>query len=1076
MTNITPPDIKERKMIAEELQVNFLVEAGAGSGKTSSLVNRMINLIKTGKYCVGEIAAITFTRKAAAELKERFQDSLEKEFRQSQDPLVSRRLSQALLDLDQSYLGTIHSFCSRLLRERPVEAGLDPEFQELEEVENKALTQEAWQRHLVAVKLFKPHLLENINKIGISLDNLQRGFNTLVNYPDLSLIYTKVEKPDLRPALETLKSPLKKAEPFIPIPPHDNRYDDLQKRVLKALRQLKYFDMNNAVNIASLLATFARTSHNVTQKLWLDKPIAKELRDEFNALGRDVISSAMDRWREYCHYHVMEFLLPGIESYHQIKKKESKVNFQDLLIKTSTMLKNYPEVRDYFQKRYKCLLIDEFQDTDPIQSEVMFYLTGSDLKEKDWQKLIPRAGSIFVVGDPKQSIYRFRRADIDTYNLVKEIIVKNGGQVINLTANFRSIKAIGDYCNDVFENLLSEKENPYQALYRPIAAQRNNPEKTDFGVKVLEIDDDFEKKEEIVPEDARLIASYIRNALDRGLKINRNQEEKEKDLTETPEPGDFLIILKYKELMEIYARALEELNIPVIITGGSSLKNSLEIDELLKIAQAVVDPDNQVNLTAVLRGMFFGISDDELYRFKKGGGTFNILSPLPPGLEKEIRKTFTEAFAKLKSYYLYSRRYLPTVALEKIITDLGLLPFALTEPLGSSKGGLILQVLEHLRQAEAQGTTTFAGIVSFFETLKDAGLEDELNLAPQGQNAVRLMNLHKAKGLEAPVVFLAHPYKNVNFDPDLHVSRTGDNPGAYFAFTDDKLYSKGIIAQPVNWQEYKEEEEKYQNAEETRLLYVAATRAKDLLIISKSNKDKSMSKNPWKPLLELTESPWVIKPSQISPPQLKDEEEISIEDLRKARQAFSSWTPPLSLPSYESFTPSTSDKSLEGVEIKKARGGGAAWGSVIHRILEGIVKGEEDLNTLIDLTLTENNLSLERKDEVLTILKNIKKSSLWQRIENAEIKITEVPFAYKVDKGHTPQLISGVIDLVFKEGDEWVIVDYKTDRVEEEKSLKALTAKYTEQIKAYALAWEDIVGERVKAAEIYYLHVFGRSK
>lgn len=1066
MTKKTPPDIEERKMIAEELDINFLVEAGAGSGKTSSLVNRMINLIKAGKYTAGEMAAITFTRKAAAELRDRFQDSLEAEFRKDHDTHISQRITTALLNLDQCYLGTIHSFCSRLLRERPVEAGLDPEFTEVEEVENRALMEQSWQRHLVEVKLYKPHLLENLRKIGVTLQSLQRGYYSLLNYPDLNLIYTRTEKPDLTPALESLKILLYKAKPSIPNPPLEDKHDELQLRILKALRHVQYFDLNNPATVANLLSVFARANHKITQKLWYDKS-TKEFQSEFNALSTDVIIPTMERWQEYCHFHVMEFLLPGVESFTRVKEKESKLNFQDLLMKTSRMLRDYPEVRSYFQERYKCLLIDEFQDTDPIQSEVMFYLTGSDLHEKDWQNLIPRAGSLFVVGDPKQSIYRFRRADIDTYNLVKEVIGQNGGRVIHLTANFRSLKSLGEYCNAVFKDLLADHQNPYQALYQPMSAQRDDPTGVDFGVKLIEIPDHFKKKEEIIKEDSRRIASYIRNALDGQLPIFHNQ------------PKDFLILLRYKDSMEAYARALEELNIPVIITGGSSLKSSVEAEELLQVLKLLADPANQLLLAAVLRGMFFGLSDDELYRFKQGGGTFNIFNPIPAGLEEDLLHTFTDAYSRLKAYYHYTRTLLPTVALEKILGHLGLLPFALTEPLGRSKGGLILQVLEHLRKAEAEGVTTFAGLVATFETLKEAGLEDELDLSFDGQNAVRLMNLHKAKGLEAPVVFLAHPFKNVRFDPDLHVSRVGNHPGGYFAFMDE--FSKRTIAQPLNWQEYQEEEARYQAAEETRLIYVAATRARDLLIISRSLKDAAMTKNPWSCLIEKAAGQVVPAPRAPSPISAGPKEDVSLEDLLKARREFSAWIPGLAAPSYETYSPSTSLKDFEGGEIRRVSGGGVAWGSVIHRVLEETIRGEEDLESFINLALTEYGLPLERKSEVLSFLETMKKSPLWQRIEKAEVKLAEVPFTYKVDPHHklagllekkeVSQLISGVIDLVFKEGDEWVIVDYKTDRVEDEESLLALTEKYAEQVMTYVYAFEDLVGEKVKAAEIYYLHM-----
>ncbi len=1096
MTERIPPDHEERRAIAEDLDTNILVEAGAGSGKTASLVTRMVNLIGTGRCSVREMAAITFTRKAAAELKERFQVELEKACRREEDPRVSERLARALKDLDQGYIGTIHAFCARLLRERPVEAGLDPGFQELDELEDLALLEEAWQGYLTEVKLLRPHLLDNLNRVGISLENLRAGFNTLVHYPDLDLVHSRVKEPDLRPALKSLAVLLKKAGPFLPDPPHEERYDGLQQRILRAGRQLRFFDLTRGAALAGLLAPFDRASHRITQKLWLDKSTAKELKEDFDALGRDVVAPALDRWREYCHYHVMEFLLPGIDGYHRAKERASRLNYQDLLVKAGRLLRDYPEVRRYFQERYPRLLVDEFQDTDPLQSQVMFFLTGGDHEEGDWLRLLPRPGSLFVVGDPKQSIYRFRRADMDTYNLVKEKMAAGGGRILNLRANFRSLNTLGEYCNTVFAGLLAGGRDQYQAAYSPMESQRPDPARGEYGVRVLDIPGDFAKKEEIIREDARRIARCISGALRGRLEMGPAREERGdgEEAGSRPRPRDFMILLRYKDSMEVYARALEEEGIPVTMTGGGSLQGSMEIEEFLQVVRAVADPGNPVHLAAALRGIFFGISDDCLYRFKGGGGAFDFLSPLPPGLDRETEEAFAAAYSRLGNYYRESRSFLPAVALEKMAADLGLLPLALSGPLGSSRGGAVLQLLEHLRRAEARGVTTFAGLAGFLENLKGAGLEEELSLDPEEEKAVRLMNLHKAKGLEAPVVFLAHPCKHVRFTPDLHVSRTGSAPGAYYAFRD--AWSGKVIAQPLEWARHRTEEERYQAAEEARLLYVAATRARNLLVISRSRKDNSMGKNPWKPLLEGLGGGQSLQAPEEAPAEAGAGPPPGCEEAHKealrARESFSSWTEPLSAPTYRRVSPAAASypegeeetgagpESGAGTPQPGTAGSGAAWGSVIHRVLEARVRGEGDLEALTEAVLKEYGFPPDRKGEVEAFLEKLQDSPLWQRVERAEFKMTEVPFTYQPGKGDgaarllqeegPPGLLSGIIDLAFREEEGWVIVDYKTDWAPDARALKVLTERYRRQVAAYAAAFQDLTGERVKAAEIFFLH------
>lgn len=1086
MFKISPQDIKERERIERELDKNFLVEAGAGSGKTASLIKRMVSLIITKGCCPGEIAAITFTRKAAAELRERFQTGLEEASCKTKDPLVQERLARALMDLEQCFLGTIHSFCGRLLRERPVEAGLDTYFQEMDESQNLFLVERAWDSYLVEVKLHHPVLLNNLNEIGVSLEDLKAAYLNLVNYPELKMVCAAVDKPDLRPALQKLMELSRRAKGDFPAVPVENRYDALQEKIQKSLRCEQYYDLNRDIHRVRILNAFGRNNHRVIQKLWNSKESAKYYAEEFNQLAEQVISPALKAWREYCHDHIMQVMLPGLDYFQKIKDGNSLLNFQDLLMKAAEMLREYPEVRDYFQGKYRYLLVDEFQDTDPIQSEVMLYLTGIDVKEKDWQKLTSRPGSLFVVGDPKQSIYRFRRADIDTYNLVKKIIREGGGEVLTLTTNFRSLKAPGEFCNSVFQELLAQKENPYQALYYPVNTVRENEEGTGFGVRVLEVEESCKKKADIVERDAENIARFIKNALEGGLKLSRTPQERESGLGPETRPGDFMIILRYKEMMDIYARSLESLNIPVNIAGGSSLPGNREVCELLILLRAVADPDHQVFLVAALRGLFVGLSDDDLYRFKKGGGKYHIFSRVPGELSPELAGLFQETFRRLVEFWCWSREFPPSVVLEKIIHSLGLIPYTLSESLGKSRCSYFLQLVEHQKKAEASGIKSFYEMVENLEVLISTGLEEELEIDVQGEPGVRLMNLHKAKGLEAPVVFLANPYKYIMPSADMHVCRRGNRPVGYFTLSEARqgLPWRGeVIAQPLDWPRYEQEELKYLQAEEIRLLYVAATRAKNLLVISRSRKDAGMSKNPWKLLLEK-----IPEGSEVSMEEVFPQEEIPLgvevvpREGAQVLERFGLWKMPLSEPGYAQLSPSDL-KPLDGLPgVKRVTGGGTLWGSMIHRVMEALVKGNLDLEAIVVSALRENRQPESRKEEVFKEIEKFQRSELWERICRSRRKFTEVPFVLKVEENHNifqflgredriPVILSGTVDLVFQEAEGWVIVDYKTDRVEDRKGLDGLVNFYGEQVRLYALVWKELTGEKVKGGEIYFVHM-----
>ncbi|HHX94608.1 MAG TPA: UvrD-helicase domain-containing protein, partial [Clostridia bacterium] len=313
MTEMRLSDAAARERIERDLDTNFLVEAGAGSGKTASMVKRMVALITSGKYTVDQIVAITFTRKAAAELRQRFQNQLEKEFREKpQNTKEAGFLDAAMKNIDSCFIGTIHSFCGRILRERPVEAGLDLNFQELDDLENLLMERKAWEEYLQEIKVSNPRSLVELNNLGISPEDLASCFSTLCLFPDVQPVYSRVEKPDLTDALEAVKIFVYKAGNLMPADEPAKGYDNLQEQIKKASRYLSFFDLSRDVNIIKILSGFDRNL-KVTQNRWPDRDDAKECQHNFEILREDVIQPALRKWREYVHYRLMLFLLPGVE-------------------------------------------------------------------------------------------------------------------------------------------------------------------------------------------------------------------------------------------------------------------------------------------------------------------------------------------------------------------------------------------------------------------------------------------------------------------------------------------------------------------------------------------------------------------------------------------------------------------------------------------------------------------------------------------------------------------------------------------------------------------------------------------
>jgi ATP-dependent helicase/nuclease subunit A len=1091
-------DKEARQQIITDLTHNFLVEASAGSGKTSSLVGRMIALVQSGNYSIEQIVAITFTRKAAIEMKERFQEKIESTFLQCEDSHEKQLLGKALSEIEQCYIGTIHSFCASLLREFPIEAGLDPAFQEMDEIDNVLFMEKAWENYLSNLKVSDSEILKNLESAGIEIRDLKGCYKQVCFYPDTEISFHCSTNPNLDKAWKELVLFCKKADEYIAKPETEKGYDKIQEAIQQVLRLKDYSAfMEKDYNKISLLENFDRNFSNsgyIILNRWQSKEIAKQFKEKVLPKLRDeYIQPVLREWREYCHYHVFQFIKPAVENYHKFREKYSMLNFQDLLIKVAALLRDYPHVRAYFQQKYRTLLVDEFQDTDPVQAEIIFYLTGSDINEKHWQKLIPRPGSLFIVGDPQQSIYHFRRADIAVYKQVKSLIRNSKGKIIQLNSNFRSLKSIGEYLNPVFHDLFSAQEGQFQASYAPMNAVSEDEEGYLSGVRQLVISKD-RLKENTIENDARAIAKIIKDWKNQKKKIVRKKEELDSGKTPVIDYSDVMILVRYKKGMDIYARVLSDFDIPCTVSGAASIKQSQGIRELLKLLRLLRDTENQVLLIAVLRGIFYGFSDDDLYQFKESGGTFDIFSEVPDTLQQNLRERFNIAFEQLRCYYYWSRQFLPVHALEKIVNCSGLQLSACMETETIIQDNELYFLLEYLRKLEMERFYTFAGMVEEIERLWESDVEEEFDLKAES-NTVRIMNLHKAKGLEAPIVFLAIPFNNRKHEPDSHIQRQSQTPKGYFMVKKTSDYGNGkTIAQPPEWDNYCETEKLYLASEETRLSYVAATRAKNLLVISSLGRQEAQNKNiPWKSLLKNINDNMILsipeiyekKEKNIKPDYLVKEHEKQILEITNKYQE-------LLVADYIEKTPSELKNSAlqQMVSVPTLDKGGTDWGKAVHEVMEyflNIQRSKETLLSFIVYSLEKNNLPLYRKEELFGLIEKFRGSKLYSRIIKSEKVFTEVPFNFKstadeplykqlIDAATetrvnklSPILLNGFIDLVFKEPAGWIIVDYKTDCPKYEKDYDILKKKYQPQIDVYGYVWEKLSGGKVNDKIIYFI-------
>ena len=1168
------PDQAARDRIRGALDVNLLVEAGAGSGKTTELIARMVALVETGAATSEQIAAVTFTRKAAAELRERFQARLEERIRELRgragaDDLALERLQQGLDDIDRAFVGTIHAFCARLLRERPLEVGLDPAFEELALEERLTLRRRFWQAYLERLTRDADPILEELARAGLRPATLYGLFEKLVENPDVSFPAEQGEPgtpEQLEATRRELEALVERAGELMPEREPDKDWDSLQRkmRTLRFTRDVTgWREPADFYDALALVSKPGPRGHSIVQKRWKNKEHAKQLRDDVDAfaVGDTPARRLLERWYTHRYGLAIRLARHAAEAFEAHRLRIGKLDFQDLLSLTARLLRARPGVRRDLGERYRRLLVDEFQDTDPLQAEIMLLLSseperlqqpegaaeepdgGDDESDggggepgiraaepaPEWRRAVPRPGALFVVGDPKQSIYRFRRADIQLYGVVKQCFGQLG-EVVQLTANFRSRPAIGDVVNELFcrEGYFPAAETPEQAAFEPLNTRPPVRPVPAEGVFTYGVAPAESNQLAAARDDARRIASWIRSRVDGGER----------------EPGDFLILTRMKSRLDVYARALEAYGLPVQVTGaGVGVEE--ELRELQILLECMIDPTNPVRVVAALVGLFLGIDYEQLVEHRLDGGALDAMRPGERGDPAVL-----SALRTLHAWWGAASRDPADVFVSRLVSELGLLPFAASGELGALRAGSLVYAVNAVRAAALAGDASLPGALAALQAALDLP-EAEAPLEPGRPHVVRLMNLHQAKGLEATVVILADPSGARDYTPEMHVSRSDDGSAVgYLRVTEaaEGFSADKVLAVPVDWDAKEAAERRFEAAEDVRLLYVAVTRAKEELLVARwwDSPDGS----PWRalhPWLDDRATPLALEPADAPP---REPVEVTGEEVRRREVEAAERLSVLGEPTFlhESVTELTKPRdALAHVRAVPERGPAAgfrgfSWGSAVHGALAAGASAPdpEALRATCRDLLVENGRPLDDHGEpvelaeLVTLVGAVQGSELWARARRAEHMLAEVPFAAPappspeavavsgdepdgpgdVDgggarangrgsrgdgrraRGGRPQLdlfggeapaptepgggsgiavsvaeprrvLEGVIDLAFKEADGWVVADYKTD-VGTDPEFSVREAAYRRQVELYAEAWARLTGEPVKERVLFF--------
>ncbi|MCL2663584.1 MAG: UvrD-helicase domain-containing protein [Oscillospiraceae bacterium] len=1143
-------DQKARDVISQELRTNLLVEAGAGSGKTEEMAKRILALINSGHRYIGEIVAITFTRKAANELRERIRTTLEKEYAKT----GYERYKTALDNIHECFIGTIHSFCAKMLRERPIEAGVDPGFEEIDDVRDEIIRQITWETFVMDADEDDKKILRLMNDFNVRDASAKALLKAVCDNQDIDFDVPNDDKSSLQDLFDTVREVLKDLyslirESYDDIPDAVERgaarADNLQQNMIKFRRKTrgkKSADLTNRELIDILMVFSAKSSVSVVQKCWGDstseKKSAKDIGIKFQDFREERLAPVIERISASVYnYLLVPFALKAKDVYMQYKRTVAELNFQDLLMKTSQLLRDYPEVRTYFQSKYKTLLIDEFQDTDPIQAEIAMFLTGNEVEEKLWQKITPREGSLFVVGDPKQSIYGFRRADFRLYNRFKKHVKDTGGKIVELKTNFRATNDLGYWNNAVFPKLLTGED---QAVFTEMDTVLPASEDTISGVAFYRID--AKTNAEILAVESmnlvRIISYLVQN--EKITERVKGEGDNYLLLKRQVQYKDIMVLARKKKQLELIANAVAASGVPVRITGADITKRTSEFIYFAELIRMLAYPEDNAYIYNVMRGDFFGFTMRELFIFKKYGGDFRIYFDFDEfykrntrhctqnpdrivsdgtvqiltamNLDPEVMAIFEkvrECFTKLRQFSDYIQNLAPAAATERIIEELGIMRIHLTSNEKLSGFGSFVSLIEKIRLKKISDIWGLNLFLDELSAMIESGFEEDIDIEGKDVDAVRFMNVHKAKGLEAPIVILAAPCSGTLPDPSFYTEQIVAEDGAVNNYgyirikkNPEVVFSKAFY-EPINWNEVEDKARRSEELESDRLLYVAATRAKNLLIIS----DSAAKDAQWEKLMSLLPSGTMNileKAYRAESCVIRDEHEITdseiaafddeLERMRSDRNAvFTANRPTYKMlaPSHEtkrvrtdeepgdddfekSIVENTIEVTINGDETS-IRADKLSIGRIVHSVLDVLISDESMLLETMDLILKDNTEEHITKEFLQSIADGFKRHPLWAQLKSSDAVYTEVPFSYKapVDSkfsGETPEedmYINGYIDLVFKGDDGWVIIDFKTHDSKE--VAHDIRSSYDNQLDIYKEVWEKITGEPVVKTDVFFI-------
>ncbi len=1069
---------------------NVVVVAGAGTGKTTLLVNRLVYLLmkEPAPVPITQVVALTFTNKAATEMKVRLRErlallarpeadsmqssdggavscsDLRARYRLSVDAIVARAQA-ALNDVEKAQIGTLHSFAAHLLRLHPLESGVDPDFKEDDGLRFEEQFTAAWdcwldqelsragQHHHLWRSVLSSTTLEAVRALSRSL------CSELV---DLRALQRQLASAAVTPAVSSW------------IQHMEDRANQLMKTYDRPKRRKVEHMLAATASLMRLVAAKGlpgRQDLTTAEREWLDKDLGNAVGEWEKGDFKEAAALIQTAQQLLSVDHgflndLLTLLLPLVRNIRETFSRQGWLSFDGLLARARTLLFEHPSVRERIKRDYRAVLVDEFQDTDPVQYEIILAVSERQGSQAaDWHEMMLEPGKLFIVGDPKQSIYAFRRADIEAFDRVMEKIIADGGTAHTLTTNFRSDAAVLGPVNEVFDRLFERKPLVQPANVRLEVRPQRRPASIEPGVRLSVTTPDGEEETfdaaGATRAESEVLARWLTDEV-----LNRPSMK----------PGHVALLFRKLTQADAYLDALRRHDIPYVIEGEKHFYRRQEVIDFVNLLRVLDHPHDEIALTGLLRSPLGGLTDRELYELKQAGH-FNYLRAARLEGWPHVRAA---AVRRLYEHLAWLHRAIPVLplaeAIELLFDRLPILDLAAASLHGEQAVANLMKVKQTAASLADRPHMTLSGFVELMITrLEEQPDESESPLAEESLEAVHVLTIHKAKGLEFPIVVLPGLHQGSGREravPQVSYDWSSGTYGLSLA----RHWSLGslLVRHKLRLRE---------EAERRRVLYVGMTRAKELLLLSGGITTRSVGETVFDLLRNIgtgeigTSSTEALKVGgseiphrviraperkrprrrvdRIANAALIDPKEIAERwKIRTAR-----WTEIREAPHH--LTPTTLGKRTasiirERTPIRQGAAIGRLAGVTTHRLLERWDFSQDPSGLFVQVAMAvhatlgpdEQSHAAEVAESVHDLLATFSRSEAYARLRSSKILGREVPF---IMPWEDRQVMEGVIDLIYRLDEELWIADYKTDAISaDEAVLRA--ERYQMQSQVYKAA------------------------